>query len=348
VRVRFRHIFFFLGLAAVTGCKLVDEDMSDCETDYTLDYELRLVTNMTAELQTRLSLAADVKVATALQSYLNGIFTDFAHDVDLNFYDVVEDEASGDSLRLHHEAHVMDANQSSYTLYIPVHRYMHLAVANIEDNGVVSLENGNLCHGASLTQGIQDTLPCQKTGLFSARLPMDIKEGEDQEFNVRLFMANCASALVVDTQDCPIRDMRVFADGFATDFSLCDSVYHFRHSPKIRADRVEVKDSPALCFATVNFPSRDVEPTKTVIQIDNPDVEETSEGALWRYYVYVTLPDGTVTESILGVFTALPAGYLKIIKVKVLDNGAVQTSDPLVGVSVTLDWEPGQEYVVPF
>ena len=81
---------------------------------------------------------------------------------------------------------------------------------------------------------------------------------------------------------------------------------------------------------------------------DGNDVEETSEGAVWRYYVYVTLLDGTVTESILGVFTALPAGYLKIIKVKVLDNGAVQTSDPLVGVSVTLDWEPGQEYVVPF
>jgi hypothetical protein len=73
-------------LAAVSmGCSWVDDDLSDCETEYTLDYELRLVTNMTAELQTQLSLDTDLAVSTALKDYLSNTFTDYAHDVDLGF-----------------------------------------------------------------------------------------------------------------------------------------------------------------------------------------------------------------------------------------------------------------------
>ena len=45
------------------ACSLIDEDMRDCETDTRLDYELRLVTNMTTELQTQLSLEEDAEVA---------------------------------------------------------------------------------------------------------------------------------------------------------------------------------------------------------------------------------------------------------------------------------------------
>lgn len=348
MRKYLRHILFLIPVvAAFAGCGLVDEDMSDCETDYTLDYELRLVTNMTTELQTELSLAADVQLSTSLKTYLKDVFTDFAHDVDLGFYDVVRDEMAGDSLRLHHESHIMDANQTRYTLYIPVRKYQHLAVANIEDNGIVSLENGGLCHSARLVQTVRDTLSCHRTGLFTARLPMDIKEGEDQQFNVRLYMANCASAIVIDTTDSGVRDVKAFATGFATGFNICDSTYNFSYTPVIRADRIELDEPGRVCFATVTFPSRGVKDTKTIIDTDDPFVSEYAEQSLWRYKVYTTLPDGSVTESILGITKPLHAGQFKIIKVKVLNNGGVQPSDPTVGVSVTLDWTPGQEYDVP-
>ena len=106
---RWKYGFVALVTAALTGCSLVDENLSDCETDYHIDYELRLVTNMTTELQTQLSTQVELTpVATALQNHLRGVFTDYAHDVDLSFYDVKED-----SLRLHHETHIMNANQSS-------------------------------------------------------------------------------------------------------------------------------------------------------------------------------------------------------------------------------------------
>ena len=120
-----------LAAAAIfSGCSLVDEDLSDCVTDSHLDYTLTLVTNVSTEistqLETEISTELELSAALSIREYLKNIFTDYAHDVDLSFYDVV-----GDSVRLHHEEHIMDANQSSYTLHIPVHRYMHTALANI-------------------------------------------------------------------------------------------------------------------------------------------------------------------------------------------------------------------------
>ena len=145
---------------------------------------------VSTEIHTELNMNTDVSIAQALEAYLKTVFTDDAHDVDLGFYDVVRDEAAGDSLRLHHEAHIMDANQSSYTLYIPIRRYMHLAVANIEGNGLVTLENGGLCHAAKLSQMIRDSIDCHRSGLFTVRQQMNIKEGQDQQFNVNLYFKN--------------------------------------------------------------------------------------------------------------------------------------------------------------
>ena len=213
MRNALKYSLMALSALLFTGCVLVDQDMSDCETDYTLDYELRLVTNMTTELQTQLSMAADVNVSSALQKYMSGIFTDYAHDVNLSFYDVY-----GDSTRLHNERHIMDANQSSYTLFIPVRKYMHIAIANIEDNHEVGLEKDEICHTSRLFQPIRDTVESHSTGVFTARLPMDIKEGEDQQFDVKLYMANCATALVLDTLGSHIKDIDVYATGFATGF----------------------------------------------------------------------------------------------------------------------------------
>lgn len=327
-------ILLVLGAAAFQGCSLVDEDMRDCEADTRLDYELRLVTNMTTELQTQLSLEADVEVAAALESCWKDVFTDRAHDVDLSFYDVAEP-----CERLHHEQHVMDASQTSYTLYIPVRRYMHLAVANLEGNGTLRLEDDLYSGTASLRQELADTLDSQSKGIFSARLPMDIHEGENQEFDVRLYMANSAAAIVLDTLGSGVRDVRVFGAGFATEFNLADSVYHFPYTPVYRARKVEVGNAPGepLCYTTVTFPSRSSRESKA----------EASD-ALWQLRVYATLPDGTITESVVFVTSPLEAGKVKIIKGKIYGNGALvpEKGDPHVGVSVQMDWKPGTQHEV--
>ena len=326
----------FLWVAALSaGCSLVDEDMRDCETDYTLDYELQLVTNMTTELQTELSMAADVTVAQALRSHFAGVFTDRANDVDLSFYDV-----AGDSTRLHHEAHVMNASETSYTLYIPVRKYMHLALANLADNGQVTLRDDGTCHGAQLRQE-GDTLDSQKTGLFTARLPMEIQEGINQSFDVHLYMANSALALVLDTLGSKVRNVQMYAKGFATDFNLCDSTYRFRYTPVIRSEKVDLAEPGSVCLATVTFPSRNPDDTKVVIDTDDPFTTTTAGASLYQVMVYVSLPDGTVTESIVGVTRPLCAGQLKVIKARARDDGRLECEDPTVGISCTLEWTPG-------
>lgn len=326
-----RWILLIPGLLALSACSLVDEDLTACEAEYQLTYELQLITNITTELETELSLDTEVPVATALKAYLNNIFTDRAHDVDLSFYDT-----EGDLPRLYHERHIMDANQTSYTLHIPVHKYLHLGLANLEGNGVLTLEDSETGAGSHLQQHIADTLPTHKRGVFSARSHMDIKEGEDQQFQVNLYMANCATALVLDTLGSRVKDIRVYAAGFATAFDVADSVYRFQYTPVIKADKMNVTDPGSeVCFATVNFPSKG-----PVTKAD--DSEET----YWEFHVYCSLPDGTITETKLSVRRPLLASELEILKAKVYGNGALEPGDHTVGVDVNIDWKPGMDHEV--
>ena len=337
---------FILMAAAFTGCSLVDEDLRDCGTDYDLDYELKLVTNVSTEisteLETTLSTELELSAALALRNYLKNIFTDYAHDVDLSFYDVVDD-----SLRLHHEEHIMDANQSNYTLYIPIRQYMHTALANILGNQLVDVKDGDWCHREKLHQVEGDTLTSHTTGLFTARLPMDIQEGEDQKFNVHLYMVNSATAIVVDTLNSHIRDIKMYATGFATDFSVCDSLYFFNHTPVFRMDELSLEEPGGYCFTAVHFPSRNPADTKSIIDSQDPFVSEDAPNSLWQIRAYVTLADGTVTETILSVMNPLMAGQLRIIKAKAYIDGSLAPGNPTVGVNVTLDWKSGMEHEVP-
>ena len=338
-------VFLLIGVIAQASCSVIDDDLSDCGSSFELNYELRLVTNMTTELQTELATQKDLPLAAALRDYLSRIFTDFAHDVDLSFYDT-----QGDSLRLHHDQHVMDANQASYTLYLPVRHYMHCAVANVVDNPLVGIANDERCHTSQLLQNEkQDTIGCHTTGLFTARLPMDVKEGVNQSFSVHLYMANCASSLVVDTTGSGIRDLRVYATGFATSFNIADSIYHYGPSPIVRNDEIHTSDNIYQCFTTVNFPTKKRQPspqqqdaTRIIIDKDDPS---TSNGIpQWQFIAYATSNDGTLTETRLDISIPLNAGQYKLFWARLLPNGIVQPRSQEMGASVTLNWKPGGTY----
>ena len=323
------------------GCSTIDDDLSDCGNTFELNYQLRLVTNMTTELQTQLTTMTELSVADALRMHLKDIFTDFAHDVDLSFYDT-----EGALNRLLHEQHIMDANQSSYTLTLPMRKYMHLAIANIVENDVVSLKGDEHSASSILQQvngqltGGKDILPSHTTGLFTARQPMEVLSGVDQTFNVRLYMANSAAALVLDPKGHAYSDIKVYTTGFADSFLVCDSAYVFtENSPLVIAERV-ANESPLLCFCSVNFPSRDAMPASAMSRAEG-------KTSLWQLKVYLTKPDGSVTETVLDIDEPLKAGNLKIIKGELDDTGAVRPYNNTVGVSVTLNWNNGSNYVTP-
>lgn len=341
-------------LLITVGCSTIDDDLTDCPPatgNSQLDYELRLVTNMTTELHTELTTQTDISVASALRTYLADIFTDYAHDVDLSFYDT-----EGDSVLLVNRPERMDANQKSYTLNVPMRRYMHLAVANVVDNEAVHLRLIDRCHTSQLWQEGIDTVASHTTGVFTARQPMEVIGGVDQHFDVHLYMANCAASLVVDTLDSGIRSLRVFTTGFASAYNVADSSYVFSgRSPIVRTNEIHTEGTDAMTFCSVNFPSRDVRgntgaaplwggPTRTVIETPDPFVAPTADESLWELHVYADLKDGTTTESKFYVNTPLRAGQLRVIKARAYTDGSVRTADPTVSVSVTTKWNDGGTY----
>ena len=355
-----KHLICAISCCLAFGsCSVIDDDLSACDNSYELDYELRLVTNMTTELQTQLTTETQLSLAFALRTYLSDIFTDFAHDVDLSFYDT-----QGDSLRLQHDEHIMDANQASYTLNLPKRQYMHLAVANIVDNQLVDLVDDERCHTSRLTSlqygsmlrgDDADIVDSHTTGIFTARQPMEVLEGVNQEFNVRLYMANCASVLVIDTIDSGVKDIRVFTTGFSVGYIVADSSYVFVNNPPlIRTTQVSAEDSGEVAFCSVSFPSREVPVEESeqamrrvIINTEEPFVAPIAKEKLWEVHVYATTADGTETLNKLYIRRPLRAGQLMIIKAHMHDDGSVTCGDSTVGVSVTLNWNDGGSHEVP-
>ena len=331
----------------MAGCSVIDDDLSDCgpaEEEVELNYELRLVTNMITELQTQLNTELEVNLANVLKLHLANIFTDFAHDVDLSFYDTQKD-----SVRLHHDEHIMNANQQSYTLYIPRQKYMHLAVANIVDDPLVDLQYDERCRTSQIVQtpsgngtAQTDTIDSHITGLFTARQLMEMIEGIDQSFNVKLFMANCAAVLVLDPRGHAYDNIKVYSTGFATGFNVCDSTYNYTATPPVvRTTHLQSDDCDEQAYCSVTFPSPESSQTRTVIETVEPFIADPDENGLWEFRVYVPQDDGTITETILHIKETLRAGQLRIIKCWLGDHGEVKTLNPEVGTSVTLDWKDG-------
>ena len=333
-------------LMALSGsCSVIDEDLSDCGEDLRLDYDLRLVTNLSIELQTELDRRNDANLIKALREYLAPIFTDYAHDLDLSFYDV-----QGDYTRLHHEQHIMDANELNYTVYLPRRQYMHAAVANLERNPIVTLEGSDFCYTSQLLQSQNETVTPHKTGLFTARKDIHLEDGVNKTYYIHMYMANCGAALVLDTSEATFKDIKVVAKGFASRFNIADSAYVFADvPPMVVADQINTGNSGQMCFCTVNFPSRDPDKGKTrdIIDWENPLSSVDAQETLWQFEVYVTMADGSVTYNLLDVRSPLLAAQFKILHAHVYPNGALKPSEREVAVSVTLDWKEDGQYVVP-
>ncbi|MBO7419108.1 MAG: hypothetical protein J6U14_09285 [Bacteroidaceae bacterium] len=355
--IPFRKIGLFLvAMLAFTACGQIDDDLSDCEVtpgpgpepELEANFQINVITNVkTNEVEAELS-TVDKEVADAIREYLKDIFAEYAHDIDLSFYNT-----EGDSSRLYHESHIMDARERAYKMHLPVRDYMHASMANIEDNPLVASVGVERNHTLALNQVKKDTIDSHNTGLFTGRLPMHLVANQSQTFDVNLYMANCSSALVVDSTSVKISNMRAFATGFATDFQIADSAFVYpAKSPMVKSDMLSVSgNTKELVFCNVNFPSKNpyswlhvgsASTRNDVIVQESDPLEGIS---IWRYVALVTLPGGSVTRSDIWVKEPLLAGELKIIKGYLDGQGGVHTdSEAVVGVSITIDWKPGAQF----
>lgn len=314
------------------GCHLIDDDLSVCGVDYVINYQMNLVTEIQMEIDEQLSSVAEKPLADALKIWTSPIFSGEAHDLEMDFYSL----DGSDELK-HHFAEVIDAKQKSYTLTIPREDYRHLAVVNIADNPSVNLAGTAYSSSMCLAQVYADTVESHATAVYSARLTMHMQQEGDLQFNVHLYMTNCAVALAVidSTHSTTPVIKQVLLSGTATNFSVNDSVYTFGKSSVIRAEKVT-----NWCYAAVAFPSRD--------EVVTPSPQRgmyrqaTADDSLWALDAYVGLPNGTITKTHLTVHDPLKASTLRIIRVYMQDDGSlVPVQKTEVGATVTLDWNEG-------
>ena len=322
---------------APTSCSVIDDDRSDCEADFFVRYEVTLHTNLTTQVQTVLRSRFETAVADLLEDSLKSIFREFAHDVDLSFYI--------NNNRRFHDTHIMDAGQATYDLELPAENYRHLALANIMEERSVSITTPEQADRLFIDQERADTINGHTIGIFSARQDMNIIGNVDQSFDVTLYMVNCASILVVRTDNVDYRDLKVCSSDFADGFLVNDSVYLYRTNPVVTDLRVTHPPVEREVFYSVTFPSCDTaeqaqSQTRDVGSNDSQTGADDSE-RIWRKFVYVTLPDGSVTRTVINVRKPLEAGQVMIIYAYMKPDGSVYSPNVEVGTSVQLNWKGG-------
>lgn len=328
------YIVLLIIAVATAGCRLIDDDLSACGTDYLIHYRMRLVTEVHMEIDEQLSSAIEKPIADTLKRWSDPYFMGHAHDLNMCFYAL-----DGTDELKHQKSDVIDATQKSYTLYIPRQDYLHLAVVNIKDNQEVTLSSGSTASSMRINQRTDDTIPSHESAIYTARELMYMNETGDQSFYVKLYMVNCAVAFVVtNATTATPKIQRMVLGGTASGFEVKDSTFTFNTHSFIRAEKVTDE-----CYAALSFPSRDS------LSISGAPVRYARKDAssLWEARVYTTLPDGKVTETILSFPYPLQAGTLEIIKMEIQDNGAVvAVEDAEIGITVTLDWAEGEEHEI--
>lgn len=320
--------------ASLSSC--IDEDMSDCGKDYQIKYNLQLNTQINTVIDVDLNLSEEQGIASNLKQAMDGIFTDHAKDNDLSFF-----TAEGLS---HHEANEMNSNSASYTIYLPRNNYENLSLANIGAASNVSISEPSALHYLALTQERKDTIDSHSIGLFSARLTIQ-EDDFDHDLQSTLYMANCASAVVIDKNNLQADEIFGFVKGMADEFLVKDSIYHYDNNTIVRANRTADSDLHAALYA-VSFPSRDgyyignsAQSSQRSKTVQGSRAEEANPG-IWQFHVIVKM-NGKYTENILTFPTPLKAGTLKIVKVTLQPDGSFTSNSQNVGVSVKLDWKPG-------
>lgn len=325
-----------LAAGALTGCSMIDEDISKCNNQVRLTYELLLDPEIIQELEDELDLHADEDIRAMLKGYVDGVFTNYARDVDLFFYDTDDPMSCLRSL-----SETMNSSSNTYAISMPVRSYMHTAVTNVKMSENVHIVEQDRFPTAQLEHEKSGGYYApQKSGLFSAHRQLDIGQKANQRIRIKLNMVNSATALILDTgKATEVTDIRVEVEGMATGFNLADSTFVFTDGAVFSTEEFSI--GYKHCYAAVHFPSH----------LSEADLEEDGTKAdpeydpqkPWHWIVYATLEDGSVTRSVLEMSPPVLAGQLKIRNAFVKDRGEVGSNEVGISINVQLNWQQGPD-----
>ena len=314
-----------IATACLTSC--IDEDLTQCGKNYTVDYTVRQLTDVPAILQRHLTTPAEQQLSAQLLAPLNRVFASTAADLDLSFFD----SATGNVVQ--HEQHDINASHAQYTLYLKKLDYRNLALANAAAEPFVAVDGAASSSTLTLSQTPSDTIDTHTHPLFTSRLDMTLDD-QSQSYHADLYMQNCASCLVLDPGTNVVQSLSGYVDDMATEFSVSDSTYHFARHTVVRSTPVSAGGQYALYAASMPSPMA----AQTYTSADG-----ISQTATWRIGIVVRMAD-RYTKTTLYVQEPLRAGELRIIKCKINNRGEVVPNLHNVGASVELDWKPGGDH----
>ena len=365
-------------MTSLPGCGLIDEKIDDCPEEITLTCSLNLKSNKEQEMDDKIGTEHDRPVRAALEKYLEHVFVSSVHEVDMYFYD---QRRRG---KMTHEQHeIMDAGQREFEIRLSASDYRMAGSANVSAVPDVTLEGaeGNF-DILRLVQKKKEQLPTQPTAFFSARKRLTVRDREDQHYDVEFQMVNAAAALIINRDSCDVKSIRADYGGFADSFKILDSAFAFDNKTIIGTDQIDIMpfmgsdedvSSETETWVYDAFWTRWKKVPLMVcgVGFPSPNVSDEVIGTypkIWTIYLYVTMPDNTVTRSEIYIGKPLQAGHLLIVKGWLTANGSFTGTpehkpynpdpggpdfppDPdnpdqpvdstVVGVSVQLNWQEG-------
>lgn len=317
-------------LLTLQSCSLIDDDLSDCESTYSLNYELKMVSNINLQLSEQLQVNTGSLTLATLNNYFSRIIQPTTSEVRLGFY-----PTDGDAPVYY--SRQTQGQRSAFAISIPADNYRHVAVIGQEDPSIF-LRDTTQAATVRLTQLLNDTVDSHNHAILAGTLDMNVMGNTDQSWEVDLYPADASVAVVMKKNPKVLRT-RVFLADLANSFTPNDSTWHWDHASLVRTDAVDVTGTDSVSYCGVAFPSRMEQQTTAKNRLTR-----ATDNALWHVIILADLPDGTVTRTVLSISKVLKAGDVRVIRVKLNDDGGVSTSDSNVGASVTLDWKKGGEY----
>lgn len=312
----------------------IDEDLSECGANFAVEYRMELSTSLRLSMDEQLTSPAEKELAAALKKNLSHILTDKARFMDLSFF-----ETNKGGVAKHLELRP-EANTLSMTIYLDRGNYDNMALAATSmTDGLRIAESGNY-QTISLRQEDADTVDAHSAALYRGATHMAISANESDRFYVPLYMQNAVPVLVINPDNSQAQVLGTYVRGMSTGMRCADSVFVMDRPAVNRTVRTQA--GGLMAFHTVCFPSGS-QTEEISRQADNP---ENTEGDEWQIDVYTRLPQGKYVKNVLHVKNPLLAGEMQIIKVKLTEEGEVTADDPEVGISVELDWKPGNDFDV--
>lgn len=320
-----------LALLPLSLVSCIDEDLSDCGTDYAVNYRLVLEQSLTMSIDEALNLDNEQALAEILKDELSGVTSNRARLVDLSFYHIPQGDLSEQrTIRT-------DASELSLSFYMQPAHYGHIALAATQETQDARIEGRGRMDELSVIQNGSDTIDSHTTGIYMGYCDLDIGTAS-ATFHVPLYMQNAISIVVIDRGSSPATIVNGFTRGTATGLACADSVWRFDYSRVIR-NRMAESGALTACYA-VCFPSAGDDTAGRTVGVR----QDSGEDGLWFTDVYTRLPDGKYVKNVLSIKDRLKAGTVHVVKMKLSHDGQLVSNTASVGVSVTLDWKPGGDY----